>query len=97
MRSIPSNAATTITPSMAPTDTEMNRRPMRLWSVVVSHSATDDMPALVDAVTPPAAPAACVSMVVIGSELFSFQAREARPDSVLDRLRTVGLHLRDYP
>jgi hypothetical protein len=71
----------------------MNMRPMRLWSVVVNHSAADAKRAPDEV----AAPVACVSMVVIGGELFSFRARWCAPDAVLDRLRTIGLHLRDYP
>ncbi len=97
MRSMPSNAATTITPSRPTSDTEMNNRPMRLWSVVVSQSLTDDKRAPADAEASAEAPAACVSMVVIGWELFSLRARKRTPDSALDRLLTIGLHLRDYP
>jgi hypothetical protein len=41
MRSMASNAATTTTPSKPMSETEMNIRPMRLWSVVVNHSLTD--------------------------------------------------------
>jgi hypothetical protein len=93
LRSMPSNTATAAPPSSPSNDAPMNMRPIRLWSVVVTHSPTEAN----EAPDPVAALVGCVSMVVIGGGLFPSRARRCASEAVLNRIPTAGLRERDYP